>query len=157
MTARPATLEDLEVVTSWITSSHDCELWAGWRVRFPIDRHALPDAIQFHDAVAVSVVNDGQLAAFGQLIVKPSRRGHLARLIVSPALRGRGLGEALVHALLERARAEGCRPISLNVNRSNSAAVRLYSKLGFRDAARPADEADSPGSRYMERRSEADL
>jgi ribosomal protein S18 acetylase RimI-like enzyme len=77
--------------------------------------------------------------------------------IVSPALRARGLGGALVHALLERARAEGCREISLNVNRSNSPAVRLYSKLGFRDGARPADEADSPGSRYMERRSDADL
>jgi ribosomal protein S18 acetylase RimI-like enzyme len=156
MMARPATLADLEIVAPWITSARECELWAGWRVRFPIDCETLPAAIQFNDAVALSLVDGGRLVAFGQLIAKASRRGHLARLIVSPALRGKGFGEALVHALLERARGEGCERISLNVDRSNLPAGRLYSKLGFRDAERPADEPDSPGARYMERRSAAD-
>jgi [ribosomal protein S18]-alanine N-acetyltransferase len=157
MIARPATLADLEVVASWITSARDCELWAGWSVRFPIDGEAFPAAIQFNDAHAVSLMDSDELVAFGQLVVKESQRGHLARLIVSPARRGKGFGEALVHALLDRARAEGCRRLSLNVNRSNIPAMKLYARLGFQDAVRPTDEPASPGSRYMERRSEADL
>ena len=152
MMARPATLADLESVASWITSARECKLWAGRRVQFPIDCKALPAAIQFSDAVALSLVDGDCLVAFGQLIVKESRRGHLARLIVSPALRGKGFGEALVRALFERADAEGCGQISLNVDPSNMPATRLYAKLGFQDAARPADEPESFGARCMERR-----
>jgi ribosomal protein S18 acetylase RimI-like enzyme len=151
MMARPATLADLEIVASWLTSARECELWAGWRVRFPVDREALPSAIEFQAAHALSLIDGEQLVAFGQLVVKDSKRGHFARLIVSPGARGKGCGEALVHALLERARAEGCGPISLNVDRANMPAVSLYLKLGFRDAARPIDEPESPGVRYMER------
>jgi ribosomal protein S18 acetylase RimI-like enzyme len=157
MNTRPGTLADLEIVASWITSARECEVWAGWRVRYPIDAKTLPAAIQFEDAVAVSLVDGGdRLAAFGQLIVKESQRGHLARLIVSPERRGKGFGEALVRALLDHAGAAGCGRVGLNVDCSNLPAVRLYTKLGFRDAARPDDEPESPGVRYMQRSSAAD-
>ena len=49
-TLRPATLSDLDIVASWIGSARECELWAGWRVRFPIDRTALPETIGFSEA-----------------------------------------------------------------------------------------------------------
>ena len=149
---RPATLSDLDDVASWITGKRDCELWAGWRVSFPIDRTGLPSAIDFAGTNAFALVDGDQLVAFGQLISKQSRRGHLARLIVNPSLRGKGHGEALVRGLLEKARAEAFEPASLNVDESNLRAVTLYLKLGFQDAMRPPDEPESSGTRYMESR-----
>ena len=148
---RSATTSDLKIVASWIPTARDCELWAGWRVPFPIDLDTLPEAISFMDTNSFSlIIEDGRFVAFGQLVEKNSSRGHLARLIVAPALRRRGYGEALVQALVQRARAASFTPVSLNVDIANLPAIALYSKLGFRDAARPADESESPDSRYME-------
>ena len=81
---------------------------------------------------------------------KDAGRGHLARLIVSPPLRGKGHGEALVRVLLEKARDESCKRVSLNVDRANLPAVSLYLRLGFRDAPRPLGEPESRGSRNVE-------
>lgn len=49
-------------------------------------------------------------------------------------MRGKGVGGALIANLLERARAQGYRAMSLSVDRSNPA-LSLYQRLGFRDAS----------------------
>ena len=148
---RPAKLADLKVVASWITSARDCALWAGWRVRFPIGLELLPTAIEFSEMNAVSLFDGESLVAFGQLVAQEERRGHLARIIVSPSARGKGFGKVLVKALLEKARADSYEQISLNVDQSNLPAIALYSKLGFHEAVPPADQTGSSGSRYMVR------
>lgn len=48
-------------------------------------------------------------------------------------MRGEGVGGELVANLLERARAQGYRAMSLSVDRLNPA-ISLYQRLGFRDA-----------------------
>jgi len=53
-------------------------------------------------------------------------------IAVVPSRRGRGVGDALLTALCERAQAEGHRALSLSVERSNSALVSFYEKHGFR-------------------------
>jgi ribosomal protein S18 acetylase RimI-like enzyme len=55
----------------------------------------------------------------------------LEDLFVSEAARGAGLGRALVEAVVERARARGCRRVELDVNSENPAAQALYRSLGF--------------------------
>ncbi|GHD90279.1 GNAT family N-acetyltransferase [Streptomyces naganishii] len=53
-------------------------------------------------------------------------------LAVAHAARGRGAGEALVRACLERARAvEGCVRVVLSSQRTMRAAHRIYERLGF--------------------------
>jgi ribosomal protein S18 acetylase RimI-like enzyme len=151
MPLRSTTCEELGAVTTWIASERDCELWAGRRVSFPIELEPLADAIDFAETNAFSLIDGDRLVAFGQLLRKDASRGHLARLIVSPAHRGAGFGERLVRALLEKARAESFARVSLNVNSDNLPAVSLYLKLGFRDAPRPSGEPDWHNSRYMER------
>ena len=61
---------------------------------------------------------------------------------VTPDMRGKGVGRALVENLLERARAQGYRAVSLSVDRSNPA-HSLYQKLGFDDAliSEPSDSS----------------
>ncbi|HLF67766.1 MAG TPA: GNAT family N-acetyltransferase [Gaiellaceae bacterium] len=50
---------------------------------------------------------------------------------VVPSRRGRGIGEALLSALCERAKAEGHSALSLSVERSNDALVSFYENHGF--------------------------
>ncbi|MGW1543157.1 GNAT family N-acetyltransferase [Streptomyces sp. NPDC002309] len=53
-------------------------------------------------------------------------------LAVAREARGRGVGEALVRACLDRARAvEGCTGVVLSTQRTMRAAHRVYERLGF--------------------------
>lgn len=147
---RGATPGDLRQVASWVTTARECELWAGPRLPFPLDLATLPSIIDFDETYTFALCGSSLLIAFGQLVPKSARRGHLARLIVAPGMRGRGYGETLVRALMDVARQRSNLRVSLNVDRANARAITLYERVGFRDAERPADEPDSYGSRYME-------
>jgi len=50
---------------------------------------------------------------------------------VVPNRRGHGIGDALLNALLERARADGYRALSLAVEAGNDALLGFYEKHGF--------------------------
>jgi len=52
-------------------------------------------------------------------------------IAVVPSRRGRGIGEGLLDALCDRARAEGHRSISLSIERDNGALLGFYEKHGF--------------------------
>lgn len=52
-------------------------------------------------------------------------------LAVLPAFQGRGIGEALVRACLDRARADGQERVYLDTTRWMETAQRLYARLGF--------------------------
>ena len=52
-------------------------------------------------------------------------------LVVDPAVHGRGIGELLVTACLDRARAAGKRRMVLSTDVRMTAAQRLYRRLGF--------------------------
>jgi ribosomal protein S18 acetylase RimI-like enzyme len=52
-------------------------------------------------------------------------------LVVDPAVRGSGTGEALVRACVERAREDGCTVVRLSTDPSMTTAHRLYERIGF--------------------------
>lgn len=56
---------------------------------------------------------------------------HIEDLIVRPEYRGRYIGEALVDAVIEAARAKGIDRVELDVERDNQAALRFYRRKGF--------------------------
>jgi len=62
-----------------------------------------------------------------------SRPGELEfrMLAVAPSARGRGIGEALTRAVLDRARALGIRQVVLSSLDGMRSAHRLYERLGF--------------------------
>jgi ribosomal protein S18 acetylase RimI-like enzyme len=112
----------------------------------------LPETIGFSESNAFTLVDHLELLAFGQLVPRGARRVHLARIIVVPVRRRCGYGASLVQGLIGRARRDWFELVSLNVDEANQSAIGLYSNLGFRDAQRPANEPESPRSRYMEYR-----
>ncbi|MCL4425584.1 MAG: ribosomal protein S18-alanine N-acetyltransferase [Firmicutes bacterium] len=56
---------------------------------------------------------------------------HVTNVAVHPDYRGRGVGQALMQELVERALQEGAESMTLEVRVSNLAAQQLYEKLGF--------------------------
>jgi ribosomal protein S18 acetylase RimI-like enzyme len=58
-------------------------------------------------------------------------RAWIEDVVVDTELRGRGIGEALTRAALERAREEGAKTVDLTSRPSREAANRLYQRVGF--------------------------
>ena len=95
------------------------------------DRAAQADvlvAVVAGDVVgAVTVAGRGgpyaELAGPGEAVVR--------MLVVDPQVRGWGIGEALLRACLEIARAYGCTTVRLSTQPEMRAAHRVYDRLGF--------------------------
>lgn len=60
---------------------------------------------------------------------------HINNLAVRAECQGRGYGSTLLTHVLEMGAARGARRATLEVRRSNAAAIRLYERLGFEVAA----------------------
>jgi ribosomal protein S18 acetylase RimI-like enzyme len=76
---------------------------------------------------SVALVLDGE---FGEVLSSSDEAG-FRMLVVDPAVRGRGVGELLVRACLDRARAAGKTRMVLSTEPRMHAAHRLYERLGF--------------------------
>src|SRR3954451_1779385 len=71
-------------------------------------------------------------AAIGRIVVnRPGPMLHIVDHAILPNLRGRGLGTAIMHALMNEA-AESGLPVRLKVADANDPSLRLYLRLGFR-------------------------
>lgn len=91
-------------------------------------------------------------------VIPPPARGmhYLAHLGVSPALRGQGIGLALIDELIRRGVQQGRWRMVLDVAASNPRAQALYERLGFAvTGERPSSLANARGAvpdhRRMER------
>ena len=60
-------------------------------------------------------------------------------IAVVPNARGKGVGSALLEALLERARRTATPPLSLSVDRRNEGAIALYEHHGFEQVGETDD------------------
>lgn len=135
MNLRPATSEDLKTIISWIKDETACRTWAGPVVRFPLNPEGLAHDIEFEPGNSYCLMEDESIFAFGQLIKKSPKRLHMARVIVAPRKRASGLGGQWCRELMALARKKGCKTITLNVYRDNTAACRIYISNGFMEVA----------------------
>jgi len=74
----------------------------------------------------------------------------LISMWIVPSARGRGVGDALIGAVIDWARTEKCSKLVLRVMEQNVRAVALYGRNGFEDRG-PADTVDAggPAERWM--------
>lgn len=104
-----------------------------------IAREALPEGWS-ETAIRASLAHRGALA----LVTEPVRgfvlgqrsadEAEILTIAVEKESRGQGLGRALLTALLDQLRSEGVRHVSLELRGSNTAALGLYTSLGFAPA-----------------------
>jgi len=57
--------------------------------------------------------------------------GEITNVVTKSSARGRGIGERMLLKLLEEGTAMGVEAFTLEVRKSNDAAIHLYEKLGF--------------------------
>jgi predicted GNAT family N-acyltransferase len=105
------------------------EALAAVRRRVFIEEQGVPEALEWDEFDAVSthwlaVLADGTPVGCARLLPD----GHIGRMAVLPAWRGRGVGWALLNAALERARVRGVRVARLSAQMH---AAGLYRRAGF--------------------------
>lgn len=94
---------------------------------------------------------DGVALGCGALRVDPEGYGEIKRMYVSPAARGHRIGQRLLDALEETARAEGLGALRLETGIHQPEAIALYRKAGFTDCGPYADYRPDPLSLFMEK------
>ncbi|HVW43804.1 MAG TPA: GNAT family N-acetyltransferase [Amycolatopsis sp.] len=135
---RPARQDELAEVGAMTVAAYEAD---GLLAADPEYAHTLSDAARRaeHAELLVAVTAEGGL--LGSVTVTPpgsafaeiSRADELEFRMLStvPAARGRGVGEALTTAVVERARAVGARRVVMCSLDAMTAAHRLYTRLGF--------------------------
>lgn len=128
MVIRAAVPEDIPQIVSLADSS---ETAAHWSAR---EYDAL-FAAEAPERVAIVSEEAGAIAGF--VIARCGMaEWEIENVVVSRALRRRGIGEELIREILRRAGERGVTEIFLEVRESNVAARALYGKWGFEEAGR---------------------
>jgi glutamate/tyrosine decarboxylase-like PLP-dependent enzyme/ribosomal protein S18 acetylase RimI-like enzyme len=118
------------------------ELYRDWftahfrRPTEPVDEYVLAQpekAILAKNGAILVATEDDQVAGFVALKNAGPALYELTKMAVRPESRGKGLGEALCRAILERAAALGATRVILYSHSSLREALHLYRKLGFQD------------------------
>ena len=73
-----------------------------------------------------------QLTYLPSLTYRGSWRAQVEGVRVDGAMRGRGIGRALLEEAARRGRERGCRLLQLTSDRRREDAIRFYEELGFR-------------------------
>ncbi len=110
-----------------------------------------PEAAILAPGGALFFVLDGE-AAVGTVAALAAGPGRyeLAKMAVTPAYQGRGLGEALGRTVIHWARERGAATVFLLTNRRLTGAIRLYQRLGFIERPLPAQTEYRRADVYME-------
>ncbi len=107
-----------------------------WRQRLDIPGHHI---LAVRDGVPVGMASGVPSATAGV--------AELISMFVSPDVRGQGVGDRLITAVLDWARSTGAQSVRLNVAEGNTAAATLYRRHGFRETGL-APEPAPDGSRH---------
>lgn len=80
----------------------------------------------------VLAVSDGEVVGTGALVSEGDGVYELAKMAVTPAWQGRGIGRLVAERLLAIARERGAKKVELVSQSGLTPALKLYSSLGFR-------------------------
>ena len=131
-TLMQVTSVDIDELATWFDNADDIFRWGGAGIPFPFTRESFHDGCLWREMLSFRL-NDskGVYSAFGQLYERHDRI-NLARLVVHPKRRGRGVGKQLVGMLMVAGRVSfTLDEFSLFVFRDNTPAFECYRSMGF--------------------------
>lgn len=97
-------------------------------------RSELEELVASPAVILLMAREEGRLVGSLSLVwfrVPTGIRSWIEDVVVDESMRGRGIGEALTRAALERASALGVKTVDLTSRPSREAANRLYQRVGF--------------------------
>jgi [ribosomal protein S18]-alanine N-acetyltransferase len=122
---RPMTADDLPEVVEIEQALFGSEAWTTQMLLGELDQQP---ASRYY-LVAV----DGETIVGYAGLLEAGGQGDVVTLAVAAAYWGRGIGSALLEALMTEAARRGCREIFLEVRTDNDRAQQLYRRYGFAD------------------------
>ena len=131
--------QDVHDVVGWVPDAGALYLFAGPSLTWPLTAQQLQDMTGVTPSVVVSSSDD--LVGHFDLVLD-GRTARLGRVMVNPALRGRGLAITVVNFALTEARRLGADVVLLNVISTNEPAIRTYQRAGFTAIEGVAARAD---------------
>ena len=136
---------DASVVAGWVRSDDEASLWAS------VQLAAVSPAMfeQWHvdaDVHPFVLRDDDGPRAYGEVWVDHEEdEAELARLVVDPQWRGRGVGRRLTELLARDARGLGFDDVWLRVVPHNTVAIACYRGAGFVRASAEVEQAFNSG------------
>jgi ribosomal protein S18 acetylase RimI-like enzyme len=118
------------VVASWGGSAREVSMWCGLR-EYPVPASAVL-GWQTDEVASHLLFVDGEPLGYGELWFDDEEDEiELARIIVAPDVRGRGIGRELVRRLTDVALATEYSDIFMRVHPDNTPALRCYQRASF--------------------------
>ncbi|GAB3577575.1 GNAT family protein [Leifsonia lichenia] len=131
---RPFDSTDFPLLRSWAPTSADVYLFAGSARLWPLTDATMTDWLTATDTTAYTAELDAHPrvpVGHIELVSTGRATARIARVLLDPAQRGRGLGRHLVVSAMDAARTAGIHRLALNVVDGNAAAIATYRSLGF--------------------------
>lgn len=112
--------------------------------KVPWSRDAFESEVQRNMSARYIVAKlDGKVIAYAGMWVILDE-GHITNIAVHPDYRGMHVGDKILYSLINAARREKVRALTLEVRRTNTVAQKLYTKYGFKpEGVRPKYYADN--------------
>lgn len=99
----------------------------------PWSQKAIEEELENSNAHFLSVVSNGRVLGYIG-VHEVCGEAYIDNIAVDPQFRRLGIGEKLIKTAQQNAFERGCEFISLEVRKSNEAAIALYEKLGYQKA-----------------------
>jgi ribosomal protein S18 acetylase RimI-like enzyme len=141
---------EIETLKSWFPDKESGYIWCGPGLRFPFTHETFVEDIHWQKMPSYSLRSEeGVFIGFGQFYEK-ANRCNLARLVVSPECRSKGLGQSFIGQLMRIGMSElNVKECSLFVLNNNEKALKCYKSLGFIEQDYPEDHEHYEGINYM--------
>ncbi|KUM54859.1 GNAT family N-acetyltransferase [Rheinheimera sp. EpRS3] len=143
-----ASVGEMLQLQHWFSSTEQQQSWGGDNFDYPCTELRFLQLLCRPGTQSYSLLDsdNNTVLGFGQVC---DRFGchHLARLVIHPQQRSKGLAKTLISELIIQALNQQYRNISLYVHRHNNIALQCYASLGFEIS--PPPEAESPRLHFM--------
>jgi ribosomal-protein-alanine N-acetyltransferase len=96
----------------------------------PWTEKVIRDELDAPGRIYLAADSESGLVGFGGVMVV-GEEAHVTNLLVTEAVRRRGIGRKLLVSLIESAIDSGARHVTLEVRSRNAAAIALYSSIGL--------------------------
>lgn len=122
-------------VAAWPRDATEAQAWAGGATAFPFQPEQFEGWHEDQDAHPFLAIEADEPSAYGELWVdQVEQEIELARIIVDPAKRSRGIGRSFVAALVAECPRHGFARLIMRVAPGNEAALRCYRAACFEPA-----------------------
>lgn len=136
---QPFTDQDIDRLIGWFPTPESLFVWTATTFEHPLTREQVKrfvdESRQQGDRLFFKAVSEGEVFGHIELgaIDHLNKSLRIGRVVIDPALRGRGLGAGMMRAAVEKSFRElGMHRVTLWVLDDNHSAIASYERVGFR-------------------------